>query len=64
MEGGLACEELKTQCTCKGKMGYVPSVPEFPVPEFPVFSSGVEDGQQNREDDRAIVLFSPRHLSS
>jgi len=29
MEGELACEELKTQCTCKGKMGYVPSVPEF-----------------------------------
>jgi len=29
MEEELACEELKTQCTCKGKMGYVPSVPEF-----------------------------------
>ena len=52
MEEELACEELKTQCTCKGKMGYIPSVPEFPVPEFPVFSSGVEDGQQNREDGR------------
>src|SRR5438309_281194 len=30
MEGELACEELKTQCPSKGKMGYVPPVPEFP----------------------------------
>lgn len=37
MEGGLACEELKTQCTCKGKMGYVPSVPNFLCPNFPYF---------------------------
>jgi hypothetical protein len=31
MEGELACEELRTQCTYKEKMGYVPSVLEFPT---------------------------------
>ena len=56
MEEELACEELKAQCPCKGKMGYVLSVPEFP--------SGAEDCQQNREDERAIALFSPGYLSS
>ena len=35
MEGELACEELKTQCTCK-KMAYVPS-PHFGFYRFVVF---------------------------